>query len=150
MKITDLLKHLDDAARLDSSLDRKAFLEVSLAAELAFAVTLPSGPVASVVAYFEEMHASQVKRVISEVNELFPIGIITTYNVTVDCYKARYALCHEPRLLTAQDIGTMVNRPAVGAALTDAHRTALFGQYACTLRSGLADYITRYVAPTQA
>ena len=150
MTITELLKHLDDAARLDSGLDRKAFLEVSLAAELAFAITLPSGPVASVVGYFEETHAAQVKRVIAEVNELFPISILTTYNATVDCYKARYTLCHEPRLLTGQDIGTMLNRPAVGAALTEAHRNALFGLYSNTLRSGLADFITRYVAPAQA
>lgn len=148
MNIVELLKHLDNACW--DSTNRKAFLEATLAAEIAFAVTLPSMPVANVVQYFEDSASSQAKRIIGEINEMFPISTQVCYNLTVDMYKARYTMVHEPRLLTGADISRLLNRPAVQAAMTEDHTNALYNNYADTTRSSLAEFITRYVAPTEA
>lgn len=148
MKITDLLKHLDSACF--GEVDRKAYLEACLAAELAFSVTLPSMPVANVVQFFEESAGSVTKRVIGEINEMYPISTQVCYNLTVDMYKARYTLVHEPRLLSGEDISRMMCRPAVNAAATEQHKNALFNNYAGMTRSCLAEFVTRYVVPTEA
>jgi hypothetical protein len=148
MNIVELLKHLDTACW--DNTNRKAFLEATLAAEIAYAVTLPSMPVANVVQYFEESSSSQAKRIIGEINEMFPISTQVCYNLTVDMYKARYTMVHEPRLLSGEDIARLLNRTAVQVAMTEDHKTALFNSYAGTTRSSLAEFITRYVAPTPA
>lgn len=148
MKITELLKHLDDACF--GTGDRKAYLEVTLAAELAFSVALPSLPVANVVQFFEDSAGSVVKRVIGEINEMYPISTQVCYNLAVDLYKGRYTLVHEPRLLSGEDIACLLSRPAVKCAMTNDHRDALYSNYSSMMRSSLSEFITRYVAPTEA
>lgn len=148
MNIIELLKHLDSACW--DNTNRKAYLESCLAAEIAYAVTLPSMPVANVVQYFEDNASTQAKRIIGEINEMYPISVQVCYNLSVDMYKARYTMVHEPRLLSGEDISRLLNRAAVQCAMTDAHKDALFNNYASTTRSCLAEFITRYVAPTEA
>lgn len=148
MKITELLENLNNACF--GSGDRKAYLEVTLAAELAWSVTLPSMPVANVVQFFEESAGSVVKRVIGEINEMYPISTQVCYNLAVDMYKGRYTLVHEPRLLSGEDIARLMSRSAVQCAMTEDHKTALGNNYSSMMRSNLAEFITRYVAPTEA
>lgn len=148
MKITDLLKCLDQAC--PEGQNKKVFLEMALAVEIGFSAALPSSPVASVVQYFEEMTGPLAKRVIGEINEMYPISVQTCYNSAVDFYKARYALVHEPRLLTNSDVASLLNRSATSACLTDDQAAAVFNTYASTARSSFADFITRYIAPAQA
>lgn len=146
MNIVELLKHLDSACW--DSVNRKAYLEVCLATELAFALPLPTMPVGNVVQQFEDVGGTQAKRVIGEINEMYPISTQVCYNLTVDFYKARYTMVHEPRLLTGEDMARLLNRGAVQCAMSDAHKDALFNNYAGMTRSSLSEFITRYVAPT--
>lgn len=148
MKITELLQHLESACF--GTGDRKAYLEVTLAAELAWSVALPSMPVANVVQFFEDSAGSVVKRVIGEINEMYPISTQVCYNLAVDMYKGRYTLVHEPRLLSGEDIARLMSRSAVQCAMTEDHQTALGNNYSSMMRSNLAEFITRYVAPTEA
>lgn len=148
MKITELFQHLDQACW--DNTNRKAFLEVCLAAEIAFSIGLPSQPVSSVVQYFEEFGGDTAKRIIGEINEMFPISTQVCYNLTVDFYKGRYVMVHEPRLLSGEDIARLLNRAATQSAMTDAHKDALYNNFASLTRSRLAEFVTRYVAPAQA
>lgn len=148
MKITDLLEHLDSACF--GTGDRKAYLEVTLAAELAWSIALPSMPVANMVQFFEESAGDVVKRVIGEINEMYPISTQVCYNLAVDLYKGRYTILHEPRLLTGEDIARLMCRPAVQCAMTDDHKAALGNNYCSMMRGNLAEFITRYVVPTEA
>lgn len=146
MNIVELLKHLDSVC--GDGVDRKAYLEVCLGAELAFAIPLPTMPVGNVVQQFEDVGGAQAKRVIGEINEMFPISTQICYNLAVDFYKARYTMVHEPRLLNGGDISRLLCRPAVECAMTETHQNALFNNYAGMTRSSLSEFITRYVAPT--
>lgn len=153
MKITELLKLLDDAAAAaptERPFDRKAFLEVALAAEIAWNLPLPSAPVASLVEQFETLHADLVKRIIADVNEMSTISVQVCYNLVVDLYKARYTIVYEPRLLTSNDLAQLLSRPAVQVAMTEEQKAALYSQYSNCLRSGLSEFLVRYMAPVQA
>jgi hypothetical protein len=147
MKITDLLLHLDSAC--GAATDKKAYLEAALAVELAFVFSIPTQPVESIVAHFEQMHGELAKRVIGEVNEMYPIATQVCYNLCVDFYKTRYVLVHEPRLLSSEDISRLMCRPSVDASILEKHREALGNQYFGTARATLRDFAGRYVTPVQ-
>ncbi len=142
MKIQRLMQLLDC---VDDALLRKPFLEAALALELAYSFALPTTKVDSVVAHFEQFHADVAKRVIGEVNELFPIAVTVTYNMVVDLYKNRYVICHEPRLLNWSDVRTQLSRPAFAASVTPQHLEVLNGQHSNVLRSELGEFIHRFV-----
>lgn len=148
MKITDLLEYIDTSC--DVATNKKAFLEVSLAVELAFAMQLPSQPVNCVVSYFEEFHAEKTRRVIGEINEMYPISVQVCYNLTVEYFKARYTMVHEPRLLTNSDIARLMSRPAVINSASEEHCEAMATQYFSSTRAVLAEFVGRYVLPVPA
>lgn len=129
--------------------NKKAFLEVSLAVELAYAFSLPSAPVVSVVAHFDQFHADTAKRVISEINEMYPVSVQSTYNLVVDLYKTRYDMVHEPRKLESSLLADIGRACQMTSSLSDAHRDALYNAYSRQARGQFADYITRHVAPVQ-
>lgn len=142
MKIQRLLQLLEC---VDNAALKKPFLEASLAIELAYQFELPNAKVDSVIGYFEQFHAETAKRVIAEVNELYPFSVNVTYNMTVDAYKNRYTLCFEPRLLTSQDIAAQLTRPAFEASVDKLHLEAIGGKYGSMLRSDLSDFIRRFI-----
>lgn len=124
---------------------RKPALETALAVELGYSFSLPSEKVESVIAHFEQFHAEAAKRVIGEVNEMYPFAMNVTYNMVVDVYKNRYTVCHEPRLLSVQDISAQLSRPAFAASVDAVHAEVLNVGVAAVLRSDLADYIRRFI-----
>lgn len=142
MNIQKLLQILD--ACEDPAL-RKAFLETTLAVELGYSLTLPSAKVESVVAHFEQFHAETVKRVIGEVNEMYPFATQVTYNMVVDMYKNRYAICFEPRLLSCEDIAAQLSRPAFQSSVDPVHARVLNEKYAIVLREDMAAFIRRFI-----
>lgn len=125
--------------------DRKALVETSLAIELGYTFGLPSCKVDSVVAYFEQFHAEVVKRVIGGLNELYPFSVQTTYNMVVDVYRNRYVLCHEPGLLTSDDICQQLKRQAFEATVDQKHACVLNVAVSPLLRNDLTGYIRRFV-----
>lgn len=141
MKIQRLLQLLDTVKEAHL---RKPFLETCLAIELAYQFELPSSKVDSVVAYFEQFHAETSKRVISEVNELYPISVNVSYNLVVDAYRNRYVLCHEPRLISCDDIAKQLNRPAFEASVDQVHLEAIQNNQAGLLRNDLSEFIRRF------
>jgi len=142
MKIARLIQLLDTVEKSEL---RKPALETALAIELGYAFALPSAKVDSVVAHFEQFHAEAAQRVIGEVNEMYPFSVTVTYNMVVDVYKNRYVVCHEPRLLSIQDLCAQLSRPAFAASVDAAHASVLNEGMAGLLRSELADYIRRFV-----
>lgn len=142
MKIQRLLQLLDC---VDNAALKKPFLEAALAIELAYQFDLPNARVDSVIAHFEQFHAEMAKRIIGEVNELYPFAVNVTYNMTVDAYKNRYTLCYEPRLLSCEDIAAQLARPAFEASVDKLHLEAIEGKYSSILRSDLSDFIRRFV-----
>lgn len=147
MKLTQLLNHLDQACA--EGVSKKAYLEVSVATELAWAFSLPSQKVDCPVAYFEQMHQALAQRVIGEVNELFPISMQAAYKLCVDLYVARYTLVHEPRKLDANQVSSLMDNVQVRNVLTDDQRKGLYCSYLNVGRATMADFIGRYVLPTQ-
>lgn len=142
MQIQRLLKLLESCEKPEL---RKPFLETALAVELGYAFGLPSAPVDSVVAHFEQFHAEAAKKVIGEVNELYPIAVNVTYNMVIDVYRNRYALCHEPRNLTVSDIVAQLSRPAFEQSVDQVHARVLNEGYGNLLRSDLAEFVRRFV-----
>ena len=125
---------------------RKPFLETALAIELGYAFPLPATKVDSVVVHFEQFHADVTKRVIGNLNEMYPFSVNVTYNMVVDIYRNRYTLCHEPRLLSIEDICFELRRPAFQASVTPAHAEALQASTLGRLmRDDLADYLRRFI-----
>lgn len=143
MKIQRLQQLLDTCENAEL---RKPFLETALAVELGYAFPLPSAPVESVVAHFEQFHADIAKRVIGEMNELYPFSVNVAYNMALDVYRNRYLICHEPRSLTCADICAQLARPSFENSVTPKHAQVLSGNYANLLRSDLADFVRRFIA----
>lgn len=125
--------------------DRKALVETALAVELGYSFTLPASKVDSVVAYFEQFHAESVKRVIGGLNEVYPFSTQLTYNLVVDIYRNRYVLCHEPQLLTVDDICQQLKRQAFEATVDQKHACVLTAAVSPLLRKDMAGYIRRFV-----
>jgi len=142
MKIQRLLQLLEGCDRPEL---RKPFLESCLAIELGYSFTLPSSPVESPVAHFDQFHAETAKRVIGEVNEMYPFSTNVTYNMVVDVYRNRYTLCHEPRLLSCEDIAAQLQRPAFNASVDKVHVEVLSGGYANLLRGDLSEFVRRFI-----
>ncbi|MNO21476.1 hypothetical protein D3C76_112500 [compost metagenome] len=142
MKIQRLMQLLESVERPDL---RKPFLETALAVELAYSLPLPTGKVESVVVHFDQFHADSVRRVIGEVNELYPFNINVTYNMVVDVYRNRYTVCYEPRLLSCEDIAAQLRRPAFEASVDKVHSEVLSAGYANLLREDLAEFIRRFI-----
>ena len=142
MKMQRLLEIVDKCESIEQ---RKKFVEVALGLELSYSLPLPSGKVDSVIAYFEEHHTELVQRVISELNEIYPISVNVTYNIVVDSYKNRYCLCHEPRALSISHICSQLSRASFEQSVTPEHLTALQGPYSSLGRSELSDFIGRYI-----
>lgn len=142
MKIQRLLQLLESVPKPEL---RKPFLETALAVEIAYSLALPSGRVESVVAHFDQFHAEQVKQIIGEVNELYPFNVNVTYNMVVDAFKNRYVICHEPCLLTADDIAAQLRRPAFQMSVDPVHAEVLQAGYSKLLRDDLCEFIRRFI-----
>lgn len=142
MNIQKLLQILDTC---ENPAQRKTFLETVLGVELGYSLSLPSARVESVVAYFEQFHAEVVKRILSEVNEMYPFAVNVTYNLVVDVFKNRYVICHEPRLLSAEDIMGHLQRPAFMTAVDEAHACVLREKHTCVLREEVSNFIRRFI-----
>ncbi|MNP89084.1 hypothetical protein D3C85_14840 [compost metagenome] len=142
MNISSLLKILDTCERPEL---RKPFLESVLAVELGYSLSLPSAKVESVVAHFEQFHAEAVKRVIGEVNEMYPLAVNVVYNMVVDVYKNRYTICHEPRLISCEDIAAQLSRPAFQASVDAVHAEVMCLNNALLLRSDVGQFIRRFI-----
>jgi len=125
---------------------RKAFLETALAVELGYAFPLPSTKVDSVVVHFEQFHADVTKRIIGNLNEMYPFSVNVTYNMVVDIYRNRYTICHEPRLMTIEDICSELRRPSFQASVDPVHaevlQTNMLGRL---MRDDLAEYLRRFI-----
>lgn len=143
MKIQRLLQLLESCPKPEL---RKPFLETALAIELGYAFSLPTAKVESVIAHFEQFHAEAAKRIIGELNEMYPFSVNVTYNMAVDVYKNRYTICHEPKLLSIADICSQLQRPAFEASVDAAHATVLNEGMGGLLRSDMADFVRRYIA----
>lgn len=142
MNITRLLQLLD---AVPNAAERKPFLETALAVELGYCFPLPSSKVDSVVVHFEQFHADITKKVIGQLNEMYPFSINVTYNMVVDIYKNRYTLCHEPRLLSVEDICAQLRRPAFQASVDAAHAEAINNNVGGLMRSDLSEFIRRFI-----
>ena len=142
MNIQKLLQILDTC---ENPAQRKTFLETVLGVELGYSLSLPSARVESVVAYFEQFHAEMVKRVLSEVNEMYPFAVNVTYNLVVDVFKNRYVICHEPALLSCEDIAAHLSRPAFAASVDVAHAEAILSKNSAVLRSDIGQFIRRFI-----
>lgn len=142
MKIARLIQLLDTIQQPEM---RKPALETALAIELGYAFDLPSGKVESIIAHFEQFHAETVKRVIGEMNEMYPFSMNVTYNMVVDVYKNRYTIAFEPSLLSIEDICAQLSRPAFAASVDAAHANVLQQGMGGLLRSDLAEYVRRFV-----
>lgn len=125
--------------------ERKPFLETALAVELGYSFPLPASKVDSVVVHFEQFHADVTKEVIGRLNEMYPFSVNVTYNMVVDIYKNRYVLCHEPRLLTVEDICAQLRRSAFEASVDEVHANVLNNSVGGLMRSDLSDYIRRFI-----
>lgn len=142
MNITRLLQLLEGVA---NPADRKPFLETALAVELGYTFPLPATKVDSVVVHFEQFHADITKTVIGRLNEMYPFSVNVTYNMVVDIYKNRYVLCHEPRLLTVEDICVQLRRSAFEASVDKQHADVLNQSVGGLMRSDLSDFIRRFI-----
>lgn len=142
MNITRLLQLLEAVA---NPAERKPFLETALAVELGYTFPLPSSKVDSVVVHFEQFHADIVKKVIGQLNEMYPFSVNVTYNMVVDIYRNRYTLCHEPRLLSVEDICAQLRRPAFEASVDEVHASVLNNSVGGLMRSDLSDFIRRFI-----
>ncbi|MNH65284.1 hypothetical protein D3C73_172910 [compost metagenome] len=142
MNITRLLQLLEGVA---NPAERKPFLETALAVELGYTFPLPGSKVDSIVVHFEQFHADVVKKVLGNVNEMYPFSLNVTYNMVVDIYKNRYVLCHEPQLLSVQDICVQLRRPAFEASVDAVHADVLNNSVGGLMRSDLSDYIRRFI-----
>lgn len=125
--------------------DRKALVETALAIELGYSFALPSSKVDSVVAHFDQFYAEVVKRVIGGLNEIYPFSTQITYNMVIDIYRNRYILCHEPALLTSDDICQQLRRAAFEATVDQKHACVLNTAISPLLRKDLTGYIRRFV-----
>lgn len=142
MNITRLMELLNEVP----AQDRKAFLETALAVELGYSFPLPANKVDSVVVHFEQFCAPVVKEVIGRLNEMYPFSINVTYNMAVDVYKNRYVLCHEPRLLTVEDICVQLKRSAFEASVDAQHACVLNNSVGGLMRGDLSEFIRRFIA----
>lgn len=142
MNIARLIQLLDTIQKPEL---RKPALETALAIELGYAFPLPSGKVESVIAHFEQFHADTVKRVIGEVNEMYPFSMNVTYNMVVDVYKNRYTIAFEPKLLSVEDICAQLSRPAFSVSVDEVHASVLKEGMGGLLRSDLAEFVRRFV-----
>jgi hypothetical protein len=142
MKLNRLLQLLESCPSADL---RKPFLETALAIELGYAFALPTTPVDSVVAHFDQFHADAAKKVIGELNNLYPFSVNVTYNMVVDVYRNRYVLCHVPSELTCEDICAQLSRPAFEQTVDAVHAKVLTQGYGNLLRSDLAEFVRRFV-----
>ena len=147
MNISRLLQLLSAVERPEL---RKPFLETALAVELGYSFPLPSGKVDSIVSHFEQFHADVSKRVIGELNEMYPFSVNVTYNMVVDIYRNRYTLCHMPELLTCEDICSQLRRPAFEASVDAVHSEVLKGDVASMMREDLGSFVRRFVVPATA
>lgn len=147
MNISRLLQLLSAVERPEL---RKPFLETALAVELGYSFPLPSGKVDSIVSHFEQFHADVSKRVIGQLNEMYPFSVNVTYNMVVDVYRNRYTLCHEPQLLSVEDICSQLRRPAFEASVDAVHSEVLKGDVASMMREDLGGYIRRFIVPVDA
>lgn len=143
MKIERLVALLEKCEDVEK---RKPFLEVCLAVELSYRLELPPTKVDSVVTHFEQFHAELVKRVIGEVNEVYPISVNVCYNLVVDSYKNRYVLCHEPTVLSGEDICHQLCRATFEQSVTPNHLEAVKGPFSKLLRSDLNEFVGRFIA----
>jgi hypothetical protein len=142
MNITRLLQLLE---AVPNPAERKPFLETALAVELGYTFPLPGSKVDSIVMHFEQFHADVVKRVIGQLNEMYPFSVNVTYNMVVDIYKNRYVLCHEPQLLSVEDICVQLRRPAFEASVDAVHASVLNNSVGGLMRSDLSEFIRRFV-----
>lgn len=126
-------------------MQRKSYLEVMLAIELGYHIALPSEKVDSIVAHLEQFHAPVVKRVIGEINELYPFNVTSTYNLVVDVYRQRYLICHCPGQLNASAITSMLEGAQFKEALMPRHLDALkCGSYDQVVRNELREFVNRF------
>jgi hypothetical protein len=142
MNISRLIQLLDT---IPEAAMRKPALETAVAVELGYAFDLPSGKVESIVAHFEQFHAEGAKRVLGELNEMYPYAINVTYNMMIDVYKNRYTVAYEPRLLSVEDICGQLARPAFMASVDAVHANVLVLGMGGLLRSELTDYVRRFI-----
>ncbi|MCY1278820.1 hypothetical protein D9M68_19510 [compost metagenome] len=142
MNISRLIQLLDT---IPEAAMRKPALETAIAVELGYAFDLPGGKVESIIAHFEQFHAEPAKRVIAELNEMYPFSINVVYNMVVDVYKNRYTIAYEPRLLSVEDICGHLARPAFKASVDPVHANVLVLGMGGLLRSELTDFVRRFV-----
>lgn len=142
MNITRLLQLLE---AVQNPAERKPFLETALAVELGYTFPLPSTKVDSIVVHFEQFHAEVTKKVIGQLNEMYPFSVNVTYNMVVDIYKNRYVLCHEPRLLSVEDICVQLRRSAFEASVSPTHASVLNNSVGGLMRGDLSDFIRRFI-----
>jgi hypothetical protein len=142
MNISRLIQLLDTIPEAQS---RKPALEVAIAIELGYAFDLPSGKVESIVAHFEQFHSDNAKRVIGELNEMYPFAVNVVYTMVVDVYKNRYTVAYEPRLLSVEDICAQLSRPAFQASVSAVHANVLQTGMGGLLRSELTEFVRRFI-----
>lgn len=131
---------------IENPLERKPCLELALAVETAYKLELPATPVDSIVVHFEQYHADTVKRIIGDVNELFPVAVMVTYNLIIDVYRTRYCLCHNPRALNSEQIRSILNNDVMVTTMTPEHKDALVNCDKSTLlRKDLSEYLCRFI-----
>lgn len=77
---------------------RNTFIAFALAQSLATALALPTTPVASIGAYYNDLHASNVNAMLSEFNEHFVVNLLEAQDLIKKCYAFRYKMVFEPSL----------------------------------------------------
>lgn len=75
---------------------RETLVSFALAQSLAFTLPLPSSPVNSASAYYNQNYATEVSRLVSDFNEHFVVRTQEVLEITSKVYQYRYALVYEP------------------------------------------------------
>lgn len=73
---------------------RKSCVELAVASQIAFRLTLPSQPVDGLIGYYTNHCNSQVAEWVSKINEEYPVNIDKVLNAIYRIWVARYNMVH--------------------------------------------------------
>lgn len=93
--LTDLHKLYKDLSDDNvSPQDSMPAVEISLARELAYRLSIPSEPVTDPVTFFRATHLPTINRVLSDLGDACPINQLDAQRLTLALWRLRYNLVH--------------------------------------------------------
>ena len=98
VNLPQLVRHIDSMVTNLSGLDRKRIIAIAIGRAISISLALPAQELSvSPEHHYDTSHVEAVNRIVSQLNEIYPLDVPLIIDVTRIYYSFRYNMVYNPR-----------------------------------------------------